>query len=94
MLEEILKKILKLSYFDLKKESFEKILADFQTIVRYVEKIKSARITKEEPFFHFKENIESLREDKEDFRDEELTEKLLKEAPLKENRFFKTKKIL
>lgn len=94
MFDEILKKILKLSYFNLNKQDFEKISNDFKTIVQYVEKIKQAQIKDEEPFSHFRENIENLRKDEEVIKDDSLVKKLKDNAPLKENDFFKTKKIL
>jgi len=84
--------VLKLSRLHLKEDEKIKIEKDLKDIVKYFENLNEVNTEGVEPTFHAIKNKNIFREDKvKDFKDKE---KILNNAPEKEDRFFKVKRII
>jgi len=92
--EKDVKKLGQLSRIGIKKEEVESIQGDLEKILDFVSKLKELPIPEGDDFGAKKTPTNNIREDTSDLKGGEYTEKLLDQAPDKENGFIKVKKVL
>jgi aspartyl-tRNA(Asn)/glutamyl-tRNA(Gln) amidotransferase subunit C len=90
------KHIAKLARLGLGKEEEKKFAKELEAILDFVEKLNKADTDNMEPTAQITGTLNVLREDKIDVlgQDEEIKKDILKNAPAKEGRFFKVKRVL
>ena len=91
------KKIAKLSRIELSDREIEKFKGGLSSILDFINKLKEVNTDDVEPLYQTTGLVNSLRADEPrgEFKmNEDLNEKLIGQAPHKENRFIKVKSIL
>lgn len=87
-----MKKLAELARIEVSSEEQKKLLKDLDSILDYVNQIQSAPTKEAEVVEPVLRNV--FREDKEPHKPEKYSDALLNEAPKKEDRYVKVKKIL
>lgn len=91
-MKEEIKKIAKLASLQLEESEVEKLAPQFQNILKYVSKIEELDLDDCEPLFTLVEDYNVLRQD--EAGESIPTKDALKNAPKKNEQFFKVPKVL
>lgn len=92
----VIKHIASLARIKISEKEEKGLQKDLSSILEYIEKLNEVDTTGVEPLYQTTGLVDSFREDEPrgDFKmDENLNEKLIGQAPHKENRFIKTKTV-
>ncbi len=92
MTKEEVKKLAELAMLRLSDSELEKYQKDFDAILAYVDKIQSVKIGEDLKRMYFNENL--MRDDEDFYPANYFTEVLLQEAPEREERYIRVKKVL
>lgn len=88
-----IEKLSKLSRLELSDAEIKKLQKDLEAILEYVEKLKSAPIDDLEELTHAIDAANVLRNDESPHESGAFSENILVQAPSKEKKYFKVKKI-
>ena len=89
---ELLDKIAHLARLEVKEDEAEKIMQDMSTIVTWMEQLKEVDTTGVEPLTSMSHEVNAFREDK--IENQLDREAALKNAPVKDENYFKVPKVL
>ncbi len=91
-MKEDIKKIADLAHLKIHDSEYEEIEAKFNNVLKYVSKIEELDLADVEPMTHVNEDYNIWREDIE--KESLPIEKVLKNAPKRNEQFFKVPKVL
>lgn len=90
--DELIDKLAHLARLNFKDEEKEKIKSDLQQMIHFIEKLEEVDTTGIEPLLFMTDEVNVLRED--EVKGSVSRETALKNAPLKDEKFFKVPKVI
>jgi aspartyl-tRNA(Asn)/glutamyl-tRNA(Gln) amidotransferase subunit C len=90
--DELFNKIAELSRLEFTDQEREIVKADLQKMIGFIDKLKEVDTTGVEPLLHMTDNVNILRAD--NIENMVTREEALKNAPLKDENFFKVPKVI
>lgn len=90
--DELIDKLATLARLEFKGEQKEKIKADFEAMLGFVDKLKEVNVEGIEPLVYITEDPQNLRED--EVKQEITHDEALKNAPKKDSDYFKVPRVL